>query len=96
MLISCELAMKLEICYALPALVERVWRNVMVDCSKEEIIRILMRRDGETYEGAVNRVEECQHRFNCLIDGSGGADDVDDILREELGLEPDYVEAFLC
>lgn len=99
MLISCELAMKLEICYALPALVERERRNDVTDTSKEAITQILMRRDGVSRQEARASIAECQRRIDVIIDsetrGVAGLEDVDNVLREELGLEPDYLDSFL-
>ena len=54
------------------------------------IIKILMERDGDTYEEAKERVEETEFAIQEAI----RYDDylqVDEIMFEYLGLEPDYI-----
>ena len=56
----------------------------------ERIIKILMERDGDTYEEAKERVEETEFAIQEAI----RYDDylqVDEIMFEYLGLEPDYI-----
>ncbi|MGE4486362.1 MAG: hypothetical protein AB7C95_00880 [Synergistaceae bacterium] len=55
----------------------------------ETIVQILMRRDGNTEEEAKLRVDECAARMREVI-AQGDYLDTDDIIAEELGLEPDY------
>lgn len=54
----------------------------MVDTSRKEIIRILMRRDGNTKKEAEERILECRE---ALEDGNY------DAIYEYLGLEDDYI-----
>lgn len=54
----------------------------MVDTSREEIIRILMERDGNTEQEAKMRILEC---IDALESGN------DEAIQEYLGLEDDYI-----
>lgn len=54
----------------------------MVDTSREEIIRILMERDGNTEQEAKMRILEC---IDALESGN------DNAIQEYLGLEDDYI-----
>jgi hypothetical protein len=56
--------------------------------SREAVIEILKRRDGMTTDEAEELLEECSDR---ILRG----EDPDEVLREELGLEPDYLFAIL-
>jgi hypothetical protein len=49
-----------------------------------EIVNVLMRRDGLSLEEAYEQLNDARERF---ADG----DDPEDILAEEFGLEPDYL-----
>ena len=59
-----------------------------------EIIRILVRRDGVTYDEAKEMYLECKSE---LMDAISGASclDPEEVLASELGLEPDYFIYFL-
>lgn len=61
----------------------------------EEIIKILMRRDGCTRLDAENIVEECADMINDAIVAGASLESVEDILADELGLEPDYLVYFI-
>lgn len=60
----------------------------------QEIIEILMNRDGLTYADAKEAYLECQEAMMDAIE-SGDFFEVDEILRSELGLEPDYIFNFI-
>lgn len=60
----------------------------------KEIIEILMRRDGITYEEAKEMCLECKEAIMEAIDNDE-IFEVEDILRSELGLEPDYIFNFI-
>lgn len=66
---------------------------------KQEIVEILMRRDGITENEAWSIVEECQDEINDVLSHSSGAysmyELVTDILAADLCLEPDYMFAFI-
>lgn len=57
------------------------------------IIKILMNRDGLTYEEAREEYEITQEEILKSI--AGGYDDVEDILLNNLGLEMDYIFDFI-
>ena len=59
-----------------------------------EIINILMNRDGLSYEDAKDAYLGCQAAIEDAVD-SGDYEEVDEILRSELGLEPDYIFCFI-
>ena len=50
------------------------------------VVKILMERDGMTEQGATYLVKETKEELLC----NGGCY-VDDIIMENLGLEPDYI-----
>ncbi len=60
----------------------------------KEIIEILMQRDGLTYEDAKEAYLECKDAIMEAIDNDE-IFEVDEILRSELGLEPDYIFNFI-
>lgn len=59
----------------------------------EKVIEIIMNRDGLSYEDAKEAVLQCQNDlFDALTEGETY---LDDIILDELGLEPDYIEDLL-
>lgn len=66
---------------------------------KQEIVEILMRRDGITESEAWAIVDECQDEINDIFNNVHAAysmyEAVSDILACDLGLEPDYMMAFI-
>ena len=60
----------------------------------QEIIEILMHRDGLSYADAKEAYLECQEAMMFAMD-CGDFDEVEEILRSELGLEPDYIFNFI-
>lgn len=59
-----------------------------------EIIAILMRRDGVSYEEAKEMYEECKAELMDAIDGTSCLEP-EDVLMSELGLEMDYIFCFI-
>ena len=58
----------------------------------EEIIKIIMKRDGNTREEALSIIEDVKEMMEeCDYD----PEECEDIFMSELGLEPDYIPAFL-
>ena len=55
-----------------------------------EIINILMRRDGISENEARNLVEECRKEIEAVIAG-GRYMEAEDIIASYLELEPDYI-----
>lgn len=60
----------------------------------KEIIEILMSRDNLTKEEAQELIEECGEEIMGAI-MRGNYQECEDILASYLGLEPDYLDAFL-
>ena len=58
-----------------------------------EIIKIIMDRDGLTYEGAKELYDETQEEIYRALEN--GECDIDDILANNLCLEPDYIFDFI-
>ena len=61
----------------------------------EEIIQILIRRDGMTRETAAELCFDTREEIFQAIQAGEGYDEVEDILMYNLGLEPDYIMNFL-
>lgn len=59
------------------------------------IISILMKRDNLSLNEATNLFEEVQTEVMEAISNSKGLLTVEDIIADELGLEPDYFEDLL-
>lgn len=58
----------------------------------EEIIKIIMKRDGNTREEALSIIEDVKEMMEeCNYD----PEECENIFETELGLEPDYIPAFL-
>lgn len=61
----------------------------------QEIAEILMRRDGISYNEAMDMVERCQDELEILVQGGGSIDDAEECIAYWLGLEPDYLVTLL-
>lgn len=57
----------------------------------QNIIDILIRRDGISENEAYEICEQCRHDILHAIDKNCGIEEVEDILMDWLGLEPDYL-----
>lgn len=63
---------------------------------KNEIVEILIKRDGITMEEAVRIVKDTQQAIDELLDAEvASLCMAEDIIADFLGLEPDYLDAFL-
>lgn len=58
-----------------------------------EVVRILMKRDGNTKEEAIARFKYCQDLLKDAIQ-FGDYEEAEDILASELGLEMEYIFCF--
>ena len=60
----------------------------------EELAQMLAKRDGLSFEEEFAAIRDCardmEHAFY-----TGSLDEAEDILRETLGLEPDYLDLFI-
>lgn len=59
-----------------------------------EIIELLMRRDGISYIDAMNAYDECKEEIDDAFNGTSDLDP-EKVLADELGLEPDYLIYFM-
>ena len=55
-----------------------------------QVVEILMERDGNTKAEAESRLAECRRLCDEYL-ATGDYIMIDDIIMEELGLEPDYI-----
>lgn len=62
--------------------------------TKNTIVNILVRRDGISREEAEDIINNCQWELNNAF-ASGNIDEAEEIVEDWLGLEPEYLEAFL-
>ena len=60
----------------------------------EAIIELLMRRDGLSREEATEQFESARQEFSAALSGMNYRDP-EDVLAEDLGLEPDYIFEFI-
>lgn len=71
----------------------------MADYGKEQIAHILMNRDEITDGEAVDIINECQYVINDILDSemsdSEKLVEIEETIKDYLGLEPDYIFAFL-
>ena len=61
----------------------------------ESIKQVLMSRDGLTWDEAEERIDEVVDQLNEILSEGGSLEEVDQMLMDELGLEPDYFEELL-
>lgn len=62
--------------------------------AQNEIVSILMKRDGTTQEEAIRLIKETRGMIYLAIE-NGDYDSAEDIIASELGLEMDYIFALL-
>lgn len=67
----------------------RIWFLVGMEVSMNQIVKVLMERDGYTKKEAEIRLKEARMEFDPTTD------DPEEFLAEEFGLELDYVFDFL-
>ena len=63
----------------------------MVDSVK----KVIMERDNVSCEEAEERIEEFRLGMDSILNRGGSLEDLEDLMSDEFGLEPDYVEEFL-
>lgn len=61
----------------------------------ETIEQILMRRDGLDKQEAQDLIDEAKEEVQSIIENGGTLEEVEDVVRDYFGLEPDYVEEML-
>ena len=62
--------------------------------TSKKIEKLLVKRDGISRNEAQNLIEECKEEIELAI-ATGNIDKIDDILRDYLGLEPDYLDELI-
>lgn len=71
----------------------------MADYGKEQIVKILMKRDRISKFIAEDIVDECQYVINDILDSEMSdferLNEIEETIKDYLGLEPDYIFAFL-
>lgn len=71
----------------------------MADYGKEQIINILIKRDGISKSEAENIFEECSEVIADILDSEMNnferIEEIESAIEYYLGLEPDYIFAFL-
>ena len=60
----------------------------------EDIIRLIAKRDGLSFNEASNVVDECVRDLHEAL-SDGNINELEDIVMWDLGLEPDYLEILL-
>lgn len=60
----------------------------------EELAMMIAKRDGITYKDALTAVRDTAAEME-LAFMNGSLDEAEDILRYDLGLEPDYLDVFI-
>lgn len=63
--------------------------------NQSDIVRILVRRDRMDEVEAMHLVRETEQEIDAVLEQGGSLDEVEAIIYDTLGLEPDYLEAFL-
>jgi len=68
--------------------------------SKEELALLLVKRDQIEFEDALELIQDVQEQINELFEVEDDApyglfEVIQDLIADELGLEPDYIELFL-
>ena len=68
-------------------------KNDTQKCKLRTIKEILMDRDGMTEQEADDRIEEVKEELEYVATGYDfpALQDLEDVIKEELGLEPDYL-----
>lgn len=60
----------------------------------EELAQMIAKRDCISYEEALAAIRDCAIEMESAFD-RGDINEVEDLLRMDLGLEPDYLDLFI-
>lgn len=60
-----------------------------------DIIKLIQKRDGISYNEAVNCVKDCQDEIKYILEHNPTYDAVADCIADCLGLEPDFMEVLM-
>lgn len=66
-----------------------------MDYNKAHIKQILMSRDGLSSDDADDLIEQVQQEIEDAIDRVCDLDELEEIIEDHLGLEPDFLETFI-
>lgn len=61
----------------------------------EQLAALISRRDGISMNEARNLIDETQEEINYVINNTLSYDEVVDVIKFNLNLEPDYLDLFL-
>lgn len=61
----------------------------------EPIKTVLMRRDGISEEEAQQIIDDTKEELEELLDRGGSLDEAEEIVKDNLGLEPDYLDELI-
>ena len=61
----------------------------------DELVRILMRRDGISENESLELIGNCQEEIDEILSNGGTYYEAEESLRYWLGLEPDYLDYLL-
>jgi hypothetical protein len=56
-----------------------------------KIVEILMERDDMSLEDAEDLLNEAKEEAQNYLDNDGSLDDIENVLKDYFGLEPDYI-----
>ena len=60
-----------------------------------DIIKLIQKRDGISYNEAVNCVKDCQDEIKYILEHNPTYDAVADCIKDYLSLQPDYLQILL-
>ena len=63
--------------------------------SIKDLVELLVQRDGISENEAWNIVGDCQVEIDYIAQRGGTADEAEYVIKDLLGLEPDYLDLFL-
>ena len=63
--------------------------------SIDELVSLIMRRDGISRNEAANIIEDCQREIDDVLVHGGSLYTIEEVLKDYLGLEPDYFDLFI-
>lgn len=66
----------------------------MMPTTIEELAYMIAKRDGISFEEALAAIRDCAAEME-LAFMNGDLNEVEDLLRMDLGLEPDYLDLFI-
>jgi len=61
----------------------------------DSVRKVIMQRDDISCEEAEERIEQFRIGMDGILNRGGSLEDLEDLMSNEFGLEPDYIEEFL-